>query len=451
MRGVFANSQMTLLTPAGPDAFRVVGFTARERLSALSAVDVELLAPSGAPVPLDELVGRPAALVLRLPGGVVRHFGGICSRVSQGDATRETTSYRAEVVPWLWLLGRRSDNRPFLELSVPEIVQRVLDAGPTVQALTRSYGRRDYCVQYRETDFDFAARLMEEEGIFWFFRQEDEQAATLVLADDSASLPGEPVAARYDREGALRKGAPAIFEWTKRQELTPGKVTLRGHAFELPETDEATATIQAAVQVGAVEHRLAVAANERLELYDYPGDYAHRFDGGAEVPPAGERAAQVRMEAETARAIEVSGASTVFALAPGRPLVVRDHPHADGEYVVTSVSHSAQAEGDRVAYRNAFTCIPAGLPFRPERTRPKPFAASERAVVTQGPDPLGRVKVTFPWMRAETSSDWTRVLAPPGFSALPEVGDEVLVAFQHGDPDRPVIVGALWNPDGRSE
>jgi type VI secretion system secreted protein VgrG len=395
----------------------------------------------------------------------VRHFSGICSRVSQGGRDARFTAYELEVVPSLWLLTRKAGSRAFQGLSVPEILEReLLDTNASFE-LRVPFERYEYVVQYGQTDFDFVSRLMEEEGIYYFFRHEA-GGHTMVLADTPQSHPALP-AVQFDPKA--RPGT--VYEWTKAQELRSGKVTLRDHNFQLPGSNlEGRALIQESVRAGTVEHRLRLPGSDSLEIYDYPGGYAQRFDGidrgGDEQPgelqkllEAAQRDAELRMQAEAASALVISGASTAPGLTAGHRFTLERHFDADGEYVLTGVQHKAEAsaDGHRFTYGNTFTCIPAGLPYRPPRLTPKPVAPGPQPAIVVGPpgetvhaDRYGRVKVQFHWDREESHSVWLRVAQPfaggsEGSFFLPEVGDEVLVAFEHDDVRRPYVLGRLWN------
>jgi type VI secretion system secreted protein VgrG len=470
--------QLLVDTPLGRDVFTLVGFSGREAISQLFRFQLDLVGPNE-PVPFEEIVGQPVTVTIQLPSGTGRHFHGIVSRFSQGRRDATTTLYDAEVVPWLWLLTRRTASRSFQHLSVPDIVRELL-AGTPVQSsfeLQAEYPARDYCVQYRETDFDFVSRLMEEEGIQYFFRH-DEDKHTLVLSDRSPAAPSVGTFA-FDRSAA----APdRVFEWEKTQELRSGKVTLRDHEFELPEAPiEATATIPDTVRAGQVTHRLSLEGTERLELYDYPGEWAERFDGvgaGGEdrrddllgIFGAARQTAEIRMEEEAEQALAIVGASTCRALESGRTFTLQGHFDADGQYLLTSVQHAAsqaaQNTGTRgFEYTNSFTCIPASVFYRPPRVTPRPVLPGTQTALVVGPagetiftDKYGRVKVQFFWDREgkhdEQSSCWIRVAQPvggagQGFFWIPEVGDEVVVAFEEGDPDRPLIVGRVYNASDR--
>ena len=458
---MFANTQLLgVKSPLG-DALSLNGFSGTEGLSQLFSLELDLIAANDSKNVFRALLGQP----ISVQAGP-RRFDGICSRISQGESNTGFTAYRAEVVPWLWLLTRNRNSRSFQNLSVPDIAQRVAaDSGRELsQRLQDQYERRTYTVQYNESDYDFLARLLEEEGIYYYFEQRAE-GHQLVLVD---GLPGhsalEPV--RFDADGELKRSRESVFAWEKSQTLKPGKVTLWDHCFELPSNNlEGSALLQESVAAGGVTHLLRTAAGDGLEIYDYPGGYAERFDGigpgGGEQPaelqklfPAAARAAALRMQAEAASAVEIEGASSVRALAAGRILTLTGSDRFNGKYLVTGCTHKYERRGDRVAYSNTFTCIPEALPFRSPHTTPRPVAGVQTGVVVGPPgetvfaDKYGRVKVRFHWDRDDhNSSNWVRVAqsASRGFFSLPEVEDEVLVAFEHGDPDRPYILGSLWN------
>ncbi len=470
--------RLAVSTPLGDDVFALEAFRGEESISSLYSFHLDLAAAGEREVPFEALLGQELRVTVTLPGGQTRFFNGICNRISQGDSDVVAT-YRAELVPRLWLLTRRQQGRIFPEMSVRQILAQVLAGVPGLafeMKLEGTFPPRDFVVQYRETDFDFASRLMQEEGIFYFFKH-TAGGHTMVIADTPHDHPDLPGAFRYLREAAGAARSGSILSWEKTQEIRAGKVTLRDHNFELPgQTLEAIDTIQPIVAAGQVVHRLALPGTDQLEIYDYPGRYAQRFDG---VGPAGEerpeelqkifedsaRTAHVRMQEEAAGSLLVRGASTAAALAPGHAFTLAGHPDADGAYVLTSLSHAARATVGSAPgeCRSSFTCIPSGLPFRPARTTPKPVIPGTQTAIVVGPpgeevftDKYGRVKVQFHWDRDGrsdgTSSCWVRVGAlnagtESGFTHIPEIGDEVVVAFLEGDPDQPIIVGSVYNPE----
>ncbi len=323
---------------------------------------------------------------------------------------------------------------------------------------------------------------MEEEGIFYFFRHA-EGSHTMVVADSPSShfaVPGR-VRLAYDELGGGVRDDERITAWEKHQELRSGRVTFWDHTFEIPHRHlEAEEPILPGVQVGSVPHKLRVGGNDALELYDWPGRYAQRFDGvdagGAERPadvqkvfPDARRTTKLRMEEETARSIVIRGASNARHLRPGHRFELEKHFNASGPYVVVEASIEADQAGDyrsgvdELRFAASFSCIPEGLTFRPACVTPKPVIAGTQTAVVVGPkgeeiftDRYGRVKVQFHWDREgqsdERSSCWVRVaqLAAGrrwGTSFWPRVGQEVVVSFEEGDPDRPLVVGVVYNAD----
>ncbi|MBX6316407.1 MAG: type VI secretion system tip protein VgrG, partial [Isosphaeraceae bacterium] len=428
------------------------------------------------PVPFDRLLGQKVMIRLDLPGQKVRYFSGICCRIGEGGRDATFTSYHMEVVPQVWFLTRRAQSRIFQHLAVPAILKKVFEGFDVVYELRGMYYPRDFCVQYRETDFQFASRLMEEEGIYYFFRHSAD-GHQMVVADSPQSHPElpEPSRVEFERAEVGDQRMDRITAWEKVQELRPGKVTLWDHCFELPHKHlEAEKVIAESVPVGEVNHRLKIGRNERLELYDYPGGYAQRFDG---VDPAGgdrssdlqrifednRRTAEIRMQEEALPGLLIAGGSRCRALAAGYKFTLEGHFNADGPYLLTRVEHRAELAGDyrsdmggEFHYHNRFTCIPAAVPFRPRRVTPKPVVQGTQTAVVVGPpgeeiftDKYGRVKVQFHWDREgrsnADSSCWVRVGSiwagkQWGAIHIPRIGQEVIVAFEEGDPDRPIIL-----------
>src|SRR5262249_55007498 len=232
-------------------------------------------------VSFDKLLGQAVTVTLLLPQGGKRYFNGICNRVSQGQRDNTFTHYHMEVVPMLWLLTKNSQSRIFQHVSVPDILKKVLAGLDVTYELQGTFHPRDYCVQYRESDFAFASRLMEEEGIFYFFKH-TAKGHQMVVANTPQSHPDLPGLSKiiYEELKGGGRDEQRITAWEKVQELRSGKVTLWDHCFELPHKHlEADKAIQDSAAVGKVTHKLGVGSNGRLEIYDYPGAYAQRFDG----------------------------------------------------------------------------------------------------------------------------------------------------------------------------
>ena len=483
-----ADRLLRVTTPLGPDVLLLRGFSAIEGISRLFhyqldlAYDLELEAERGK-IPFDRLLGQTIVIELALGEESTRYFTGICSRFSQVGRDSSFKYFQMEVVPQLWMLTRKAQSRIFQRLSVPEILNQVFEGLTTEVHLTGTYEPRDYCVQYRETDFNFASRLMEEEGIFYFFRHSN-GSHTLVLGDDPTvfdPLPGMPVVT-FEAAEASEREADRILEWEKSQELRPGKYTLWDHTFEQPHKHlEASAEILQSVVAGSVSHTLKIGNNSLLEMYDFPGEYAQRFDGidkmggdqSSELQKVfsdNTRTVGIRMQEETTPALTIRGAGHCRYLAAGYKFSLTSADDADGDYTITGVTHRAQVGGDyrshmgdETQYSNSFTCIPLALPYRPQRTTPKPVIHGTQTAVIVGPsgeeifpDKYSRVKVQFHWDRQgkndPDSSCWVRVGTPWagknwGMIHIPRIGQEVIVAFEEGDPDRPIIVGSVYNAD----
>jgi type VI secretion system secreted protein VgrG len=480
-----ADRWMTVTTPLGPDALLLVGFAGHEAISQLFSFQLDLLAEKQTDIPFEQILGQKMTINLTLPESpsTKRHFSGICIRLTQSGQDNTFTSYRAEVVPEFWLLTKKAQSRIFQQLTVPDILKQVL-AGLDVsyRQLGGTYYSRDYCVQYRETDFNFASRLMEEEGIYYYFKHQA-NSHRLILADTSANQPKLPDPSTIIYEGVLggTREEDRIRDWEKTQELRSGKYTLFDHCFELPHQHlEAMQKIQANISVGQVNHQLNVDNNDQLELYDYPGAYAQRYDG---VDPGGgdrsgdlqhisednKRTVGLRMQEEAAPGLVIRGTSNCRHFVCGYAFTLQRHFNADGKYLLTGVRHAgrlpgnyrAGGAGESYSYDNQFTCIPFEIPFRPRRLTPKPFVQGTQTAVVVGPpgeeiftDKYGRVKVQFHWDRRgqsnANSSCWIRVGAlwagnQWGTIHIPRIGQEVIVDFEEGDPDRPIITGCVYN------
>ncbi|HYE65342.1 MAG TPA: type VI secretion system tip protein TssI/VgrG, partial [Pyrinomonadaceae bacterium] len=478
-----AERPMAVTTPLGPDVLLLVGFKGYEAISQLFNFQLDMIAENKTEVAFDKLLGQKVTIRLSLPDEKKRYFSGICNRVSQGIRDKTFTTYRAEIVPQFWLLTKRAQSRIFQHKSIPDILKEVLKGLDVSYQIQGDFHPRDFCVQYRETDFNFASRLMEEEGIYYFFKH-TESGHQMVVANVGITHPDMPEQNKFIFE-ELEEGKRdelRIHSWEKSQELRSGKYTLWDHCFELPHKHlEAEQPIQDSVQVGTMTHKLKVGGNDKLEIYDFPGEYAQRFDGvdkgGGERPADlqkifqdNKRTVNIRMAQETVPGIIIRGTGNCRNFVSGHDFTLERHFNADGQYLLTSVQHSANLEGDYrsgelndFVYQNSFTCIPSAIPFRPPRITPKPFVQGTQTAVVVGPageeiftDKYGRVKVQFHWDREgkndADSSCWVRVAqvwAGKRWGAFfwPRIGQEVIVDFLEGDPDQPIIVGSVYNVD----
>jgi type VI secretion system secreted protein VgrG len=474
--------KLRVTTPLGENELLLKGFAGSDGLSTLFGFRLEMIAENKTKVPFDAILGKKLTVHLQLPDESETHLNGLCVRFAQEGRDDTFTVYEAEIVPDVWKLTRKAQSRIFQRLTVPEILKKVFVGFSVDWQLGEKYEPRDYCVQYRETDWNFGARLMEEEGIRFWFEHSDGDHKMLVSdhATEYPTLAGDNKLIYEELEGGTRD-ENRIWAWRKEQEMRPGKYVLWDHSFELPHKHlEAEALIHDSVPVGKETHKLKVTGVDQLEVYDFPGEYAQRFDGinpgGGEQPAElqkifrdNQRTAEIRMDEETTPAVVIRARSNVKHLVSGYKFTLQRHFNADGDYVLTLVRHQASFGADyrsgksELSYENEVTCIPAALAYRPRRTTPKPTVLGSQTAVVVGPageeiftDKYGRVKVQFHWDREgkndENSSCWIRVgtsWAGRNWGAIriPRIGHEVIVDFLEGDPDQPIVVGSVYNSD----
>ncbi|MCE9562698.1 MAG: type VI secretion system tip protein VgrG [Planctomycetes bacterium] len=483
---------LTITTPLGPDALLVAGFRGREAVSELFAFEFHLLAPNAnPPVSLDDLLGQtvtadvnPITTLLGAVAGSRRKICGVVTSIQQANRDKEFTHLHATIRPSWWYATLRMNSRIFQQITVVDILKDVLGPFGTIETrLTTTYPVRDFTCQYQETDFDFASRLMEEEGIFYSFKHE-EGKLTLILADTLVKAPAAdiPLPLSYEPESG-----PASFgreyrawSWTKTQQVCPTTVTMWDSTFELYRQNlAADANPPATVVVGEVTHKLSPQVVGTVPVYLHDGDSAKRFDG---VEPGGgdqsgklqgvyddaRRTVRVRAEAFAATAIRVAGEGNCPHLVPGTTFGFSGHYDADGTYFVIAVEHEAEFGGTyradntgTASYKNTFEAGPPNVTPRPARKTPRPRIGGPLTAVVVGPsnheifvDKYGRVKVQFLWDRQgkfdANSSCWVRcsqLWAGKQWGAFfwPRIGMEVIVHFEDGDPDRPIITGCVYN------
>lgn len=453
-----ADRLIAINTPLGPDALLLQSLVGHEGMSQLFQFEAELVSEE-ASISFGQIVGQPVSIRVALRSDGERFVHGHVSRFTQSSHDERFTYYRAQIVPWLWFLTRTADCRIFQNLSVPDILAKVFsDLGFSDYRIDLSgYEPLDYCVQYRETDFNFVSRLMEQYGIFYFFEHE-ENKHTLVVADSpdkNKSCPGQETALYAPSAGALEE-TDQVTSCQVEQELRPGGYALTDYNFETPSTGLG-AQIKSAVDVGG---------NARFEVYDYPGEY--------EKKPQGEKLVKLRIEEEEATHFILSGSSACRAFTAGYRFRLEEHYRDDlnVDYLLLEVQHSASAGEFYTSggvstvgenYSNNFTASLHSAPFRPPRVTPRPTVRGTQTAVVVGPsgeeiytDKYGRVKVQFHWdregKRNENSSCWIRVSQPWagkgwGGVTIPRIGQEVIVDFLEGDPDHPIIVGRVYNAE----
>lgn len=441
---------ITLGTSLG-DALLFKSMLATEELGRPFEFDIQALADSGTIKP-EDLLGKPARVRVPQPGGAVRTFHGLVCGMGTGSPVQRSFRYRIVLRPWLWLLTRRSDTRIFQDLTLQDILKQVFEPFSPDYAfeLSGTLPKYEYCVQYRETDFDFVSRLMEQEGVYYYFRHTEDKH-TMVLVNSSSAHQTNPGQDSFEFrdsvDGQLDFGA--ITQWRDHKEIQTGQVVLRDFDFTAPSVLQ-----QAQVRAPRKD------ASAKLEVYDYPGSFAKASDV--------ERYSQLRLEELQARYSRIEGSSAVRGLYCGYKFTLNDHPRADQNqtYLLLSTRielvHSGYESGsDETSCQCTFTAIEGSEVFRPRRVTPKPSVAGLHTAIVVGPsgqeiytDAHGRAKVQFHWDRLgkkdDKSSCWVRVATPWagqnwGGISLPRIGQEVVVDFLEGDPDRPLITGRVYN------
>ena len=446
---------ITLTSPLPAADLRFESMTASAGLSQLGELRLSLLSPRADLKP-DDLLGRTITVTVEVRDQGKRHFNGYVTRFALGAHRHDFFGYQATVRPWPWFLTRTTDCRIFQELTVPEIVKKVFDDHGIANfefKLFRTYRKWTYCVQYRESDFHFVARLLEHEGIYWYFKHTD-SAHTLVLVDSQSAhdaVPGCESLPYFENAAEAPPDIDYVSGWTFSREVRSGKVAATSYDFERP-------------SVSLLVEESFGRAHEQAghELFDFQGDYVQLADGT--------QLAENRIDEVQSRHEVLRGSTNAHALATGHLLKLTRHPREDqnAEVLVTAetiVAHqpTARSGSGEHQFSCEFSAIRSSQQFRPPRRTPKPFVQGPQTAVVVGPageeihtDKYGRVKLQFHWDRlgrkAERSSCWVRVSHPwagKNFGAIhiPRIGQEVVVDFLEGDPDQPLITGRVYNAE----
>ena len=452
------NRAVAVTTPLGEDVLLLRRMTGSEALGRPFELNLSLFSERG-DLRFDEVLGHSLTVRLDLPSGGRRYFNGIVSHFSQTPSEGRYAHYQATLRPWFWFLTRTADCRIYQNKTVPEIVREVFerhDFSEFEDTLSGSYRTWEYCVQYRETDFNFVSRLMEQEGIYYYFRHADGRH-TLVLSDSIGShdtVPGYETIPYHPPDPHRRRAREHIVDWQLTCQVQPGAYELNDFDFTRPRASLRSRSS------APHEHQHA-----GLEVYDYPGEYTQSEDGDAY--------ARIRLEELHAEHERAYGSSNAAGLTVGALFTLENFPREDQnrEYLLLATDYEILSDdyesrmGLAAEARDPFTCnftaMDRRVPFRPTRLTPKPLMQGPQTAIVVGPageeihtDQYGRVKVHFHWDRHddsdENSSCWIRVShlwAGKNWGAmwLPRIGQEVIVDFLEGDPDRPIIVGRVYN------
>ena len=457
------NRQVEIATPLGDDVLLFESMIATEQLGRLFTFEIDLLSKD-ADIRLEDVLGQDMTVKVALPDGGTRYFNGYVSRFNQAGMSGNYAAYQATLRPWFWFLTRTADCRIFQNKKVPEIIKEILGehgfSGLIEDTLSGKYREWEYCVQYRETDFNFLSRLMEQEGIYYFFEHR-EGKHILVLSDDygsHATTSGYETIPYYPPDQHDRRERDHISEWLITQEVQPGAYVLNEYDFEKPKAN---------LETKRIIKRQHVKAD--FEIFDYPGEYTNAADG--------ENYVRARIEELQAQHEVVSGGGNARGVSVGSLFSLKGYPRDDQnrEYLLVSATYQLEMDayestgsgGSGPVYSCSFSAIDSKEPYRAPRTTPKPVVQGPQTAIVVGKsgeeiwtdsNGYGRVKVQFHWDRYgksdENSSCWVRVAqvwAGKGWGAIhiPRIGQEVIVEFLEGDPDQPIITGCVYNEDNK--
>ncbi len=446
---------MRIATSLGEDVLLLRSMNGIERLGRPFQYELVLLSENHS-ISYKDIVGQNVTVAVDKGDKEPRYFNGFVARFSQTRYERKLAEYRATVVPWLWFLTRSADCRIFQNLTIPDILKQVFDDHGFSDYLLRLHGKYkvlEYCVQYRETAFDFVSRLMEQEGIYYFCKHQNGKHE-LVLCDTVGShleFKGyEELNYRPTREQG--KAHEILWSWVEQHEVQPGTSTIKGFDFKKPgRTGFDTAYLD----------RGHAASN--LERFDYVGERDSEFDA--------ERYTKLRLEEWQAEHEIYSGEGDARGICTGVRFTLRGHPRKDLEKEYLTTGTEFRIESDpfetvaeaqaKFVYEAKLSALSVNQEFRTPRRTPKPLVSGPQTAIVVGikgeeidTDKYGRVKVQFHWDRYgkadENSSCWIRVAqvwAGKKWGAIytPRIGQEVIVEFLEGDPDRPIITGRVYN------
>ena len=436
------NVYLTFNSPLGRDKLLLDSIKGSEAISELFEYDLQLFSPDSS-LNAKKIIGKSCTAVIKQNDGSSREINGIVSRFYQAGRNKRLCIYGATLRPSLWLLTLSKDCCIFQNKSIPEIIESILknhNIRNYEKSLKGVYKKIDYIVQYNETAFEFISRLMEEYGIFYFFKHAN-KLDKIVIADDSnahTTCPGIGKGSIRYVPGNEREWSDSkiISECIFNDRVTTGQVALDDYNFETPTLDL----------------KVSVKGNPSKNVqYEYPARFQKTADG--------KKLARIRMEELELHCRNAEGQSPCHAFVSGHKFKLVNFYRKDfnDDYVITRVSHFASRE----EYSNTFEAIPSEVPFRPQRITRKPVIPGAQTALVVGPkgketwtDKYGRVKVQFHWdkigKKDDKSSCWIRVSQgwagkKWGAFFLPRIGMEVVVEFLDGDPDRPLVTGAVYN------
>lgn len=428
-----------ITTPFGANKLLVRSYSGEEAISGLFRYQLELYSQD-ADLDFSQIVGKSATLQIQLADGSWQYFNGLVSRFTQAGRDSLFTTYLAELRPWVWMLTMNASCQIFQNMSTLEIVKKIfsdLGFSDFSDKTSGSYSKREFCVQYRETAFDFMSRLLEEEGISYYFTH-DTSSHTMVLVDDTSSwgTSAGPGTVRYSGQGITYAADDSVTDCALEQTVTVGEFKSDDFSFTIPSTQLLAS---------------ASGSDTSRSVYDYPGLYTTQSDG--------ETIAGRRLAAMQAGGKVLRGSSLCRGFHAGAKFTLTNHYRSEvnAGYVIRSMAF----HGEQQEYGNSFEAFAADTEFRPPRVTPRPTIAGTQTALVVGKsgeeiwtDQYGRVVVQFHWDQQgasdEKSSCWIRVAQGWAGNAwgsifIPRIGQEVIVSFLEGNPDRPLITGCVYN------
>ncbi len=446
------NRLISISSPLPRDELLLFSFDGVEAVSELFEYRVEVLSRNHSLSP-EQLIGKPVTITIQ--NEQKRNFNGFVAEFVYGEVKAENLRvYQLRVVPWLWFLSKTSGHRVFQNKTTREIVSRIFDDMGFRDFDYRASGngqKREYCIQYNESDFDFVSRLLEEDGIAYYFEQQKDRHVMLIVDAQNAYQTCAETDLTYSKGN---QPETQIHRWEHQYEFRKGRWSLNDYDFLEPGKSQLKSTASTSKFANA----------KRYQHYEYTPYYD--FSGIDELT-------RKRIEAEEVPMDTISGSSNCSSFFAGGMFNLEKHAvkQEQGDYILVSVRHRASDDSylagnaSTSEYANDFVCIPGDVHFRPPLRRQKPYMQGPQSATVVGPageeihtDEFGRIKVQFHWDREgnrdENSSCFIRVMQPWagagwGTSFIPRIGMEVVVNFFDGDPDRPIATGSVYNGDNR--
>ncbi len=453
------NRKATIITPLGDKELIFQQLLGGEEMGRLFEFTVDMMRnQSKGTVDVTSLLGKDMTVKIEMADGSIRYLNGAVTLFKHTGFTQGIYTYQAILRPWLWYLTRKSNCRIFQDKTIPDIVKEIIQEHSYVNVeykLEQSYQALDYCVQYRESDFQYISRIMEHAGIFYYFKHDLGQH-TLVITDNSnayqtianyTEIPYFPPGNKEIRE------RDHIYEWLNGHHIQSGAYETNDYDFEAPSADLTKRTTDPKNHL-----------HDNLEMYEYPGKYTDIGVGKQQV--------DVRIEELSTQYSLINGHANALSIQPGMQFTLTDFyfEEENTQHVIVGANYTIQ--GDHYGSDNIpkdtifnvnFLALNSKQQYRPARLTPKPtISGSQTAIVVgkQGEeiwtDKYGRVKVQFHWDREgednENSSCWIRVSYPTagkkwGWVSIPRIDQEVIVSFLEGDPDQPLITGRVYNAE----